>query len=93
PYLYELWMVSLSDSLASKGEDKDPLYEEKLNVFFKELLLLKEEMERLEKRERILTGKDLIALGFMPGPHFKTILEDVEIKFMEGSLKHKDEAI
>ncbi len=93
PNLFELWVVALADSLASKGPDKEPDYEEKLNAFFKELFKLKKELERVEKRERLITGKDLIALGFTPGPIFKEILEDVEIKTVEGFLKSKEDAL
>ncbi|MFN3922016.1 MAG: hypothetical protein ACK4K4_06420, partial [Caldimicrobium sp.] len=93
PNLLELWIVALADSYASKGIDKEPDYEEKLNSFFKELFIFREEMERVEKKERLLTGKDLIALGFTPGPHFKTILEEVELRTMEGGIKTKEEAI
>ncbi len=93
PSLFELWVVALSDAYASKGPDKEPDYEEKLNAFFKELVKLKEELERIEKRERIITGKDLISLGFKPGPLFKVILEDVEIKNIEGFIKSKGDAL
>lgn len=93
PNLLELWIVTLADSLASKGVDKEADYEEKLNNFFKELFVFKGEMERVEKRERLLTGKDLINLGFIPGPYFKTILEEVELKTIEGILKTKEEAL
>jgi poly(A) polymerase len=93
PNLYELWVVALSDSLAAKGPDKEPDYEEKLNAFFQELLKLKEELERVEKKERLITGKDLIELGFKPGPIFREILEEVEVKTLEGYLKSKEEAL
>ncbi|MCS7150472.1 MAG: HD domain-containing protein [Caldimicrobium sp.] len=93
PDLYELWVVSLADSLASKGPDKEPDYEEKLNHFFHDLVHLKEELERIFKRERILTGKDLLGLGFKPGPIFKVILEEVELKFLEGAIRTKEEAL
>lgn len=91
--LYELWIVALSDSLASRGPDKEPDYEEKLNAFFKELLSLKEEFERIERREKLVTGKDLIALGFKPGPIFRDILEDVEVKAVEGFFQSKEDAL
>lgn len=93
PNLYELWVVALSDSLAGRGPDKEPDYEEKLNTFFQELLKFKEELERVEKKERIITGKDLIELGFKPGPIFKEILEDVEIRSLEGFIKSKEGAL
>ncbi|MCS7200008.1 MAG: HD domain-containing protein [Caldimicrobium sp.] len=93
PNFYELWIVSLADSLASKGPDKEPDYEEKLNKFFHELLQFQRDLERVEKRERILTGKDLIQLGFKPGPLFKTILEDVELKVLEGEIRDRESAL
>lgn len=73
--------------------DKEKDYEEKLKAFFKDLLSFQQDLERVEKRERLITGKDLIAIGFKPGPLFKEILEEVEIKAIEGVLKTKNEAI
>lgn len=93
PSLYELWIVALADSLASKGPDKEPDYEERLNAFFLELLKFQGEMLRIEKKERLITGKDLINLGFVPGPLFRVILEEIEIQVLEGKLKTKEEAI
>ncbi len=91
--LFSLWIVAMADSLASRGPDKEKDYEEKLKAFFKDLLSFQQDLERVEKRERLITGKDLIAIGFKPGPLFKEILEEVEIKAIEGVLKTKNEAI
>jgi poly(A) polymerase len=41
----------------------------------------------------LLTGVDLIAAGFEPGPQFKQMLTAVEDLQLEGSLKTRDEAI
>jgi len=54
---------------------------------------LKEELERVEKRERVLTGRDLIELGFKPGPIFREILAAVELKVLEGEIKSKKDAV
>jgi hypothetical protein len=40
-----------------------------------------------------LTGKDLIALGFSPGPQFHEILERVKEAQLEGELRSRDEAL
>lgn len=40
----------------------------------------------------LLSGEDLKALGFAPGPLFKKILTDVEDKQLEGALATRDEA-
>ncbi|MGE0680670.1 MAG: CCA tRNA nucleotidyltransferase [Candidatus Binatia bacterium] len=42
---------------------------------------------------RLLTGKDLIALGFPPGPRFKEILAAVEDGQLEGRLQTREDAL
>src|SRR5262249_17531361 len=41
----------------------------------------------------LVRGDDLIALGFKPGPEFGKILEAVETRQLEGSLRTADEAL
>jgi poly(A) polymerase len=41
----------------------------------------------------LLTGDDLIAAGYEPGPKFKEILSTVEDRQLEGQLQSKDEAM
>ena len=40
-----------------------------------------------------MRGDDLIALGLKPGPEFGQILEAVETRQLEGTLKTRDEAL
>ncbi len=42
---------------------------------------------------RLLNGNDLIAMGFTPGPDFKTILKQVEDLQLDGELADRDAAI
>jgi len=42
---------------------------------------------------RLVTGEDLIGLGFTPGPTFRRILEAVEDAQLDGTLKSKQEAL
>jgi len=42
--------------------------------------------------QRLLTGDDLIALGFVPGPIFKRILDAVEDAQLNGEIRTKAEA-
>jgi poly(A) polymerase len=42
---------------------------------------------------RLLSGDDLIALGFQPGPHFKQILRDVEDLHLDGALATPEDAL
>jgi poly(A) polymerase len=42
---------------------------------------------------RLLSGRDLITLGFQPGPRFKEILEAVEEAQLEGRLLTREDAL
>jgi poly(A) polymerase len=42
---------------------------------------------------RLLTGEDLVSLGFRPGPQFKVILEVVEEAQLNGKIGTRDEAL
>ena len=81
PELLELHRV---DCLASHG--KLDLYE-----------FCKREREELGEEAlrppRLVTGKDLIALGGEPGPRFKVILEQLEDEQLEGQLIGRDQAL
>ncbi len=41
----------------------------------------------------LVTGNDLIALGYVPGPRFKQILRAVEDAQLEGELREKEQAL
>jgi poly(A) polymerase len=41
----------------------------------------------------LVTGEDLIASGYAPGPRFKEILSAVEDGQLEGRLRSREEAI
>jgi poly(A) polymerase len=41
----------------------------------------------------LVTGRDLLALGWKPGPKFGEILEAVQTRQLEGALTARDEAI
>jgi poly(A) polymerase len=56
--------------------------------------------ERFEQAEpeqlrppRLLTGHDLIAAGYPPGPEFSKLLEMVEDAQLEGSVRTREEAL
>ena len=57
----------------------------------------KEKLESLGEDEirppRLLTGDDLIDLGYRPGPMFSTILERVEDAQLEGEIDSRDAAL
>ncbi len=41
----------------------------------------------------LVTGADLIALGWKPGPKFKEVLDAVQTRQLEGSLRQREEAL
>jgi poly(A) polymerase len=41
----------------------------------------------------LVRGDDLIALGMKPGPKFKEILDEIETRQLEGTLRTRDEAL
>jgi poly(A) polymerase len=41
----------------------------------------------------LLTGEDLIQLGYKPGPEFRSILSAIEDAQLEGSLRNREEAL
>lgn len=45
------------------------------------------------KPPRLITGKELIDLGFKPGPQFSQILNEIETEQLEGNLQTKEDAI
>jgi poly(A) polymerase len=42
---------------------------------------------------RLIGGQDLIAMGFTPGPEFKTILKEIEDLQLDGDLSDRESAI
>ena len=42
---------------------------------------------------RLISGNDLIAAGYKPGPHFSKALEAVETAQLEGEIQTRDEAL
>ncbi len=42
---------------------------------------------------KLVTGKDLIALGLKPGPKFSEIIRSVEDSILEGAIKTREEAL
>jgi poly(A) polymerase len=43
--------------------------------------------------ERLITGHDLIKMGYVPGPQFSEILTAVEDAQLEGRVKDREEAV
>jgi poly(A) polymerase len=57
------------------------------------LRFLAETPPEVVRPARLLTGDDLKAMGYRPGPLFKKILESVEEAQLEGRIRSRDEAV
>ncbi|MGH7799239.1 MAG: CCA tRNA nucleotidyltransferase [Thermodesulfobacteriota bacterium] len=83
PYFEDHLTLHLADCLASHGST------EAYNFVKKKLEEFKEEEI---KPKPILTGYDLIEMGYTPGPIFSEILESLEEAQLEGTVKDEEEA-
>ena len=61
------------------------------NYYFINQKMIEIEPEEI-KPIRLFTGEHLIKMGFVPGPFFKTILEEVEDLQLEGIIKTYEDA-
>ncbi len=84
PYFYEHLEMHRADCQASHGMTE--IYE-----------YLKDKFENMEEDEikppPLVTGIDLIGLGYKPGPLFKTILDKIEELQLEGAVSDRDGAL
>lgn len=84
PYFPELLQLHRADCLASHG---------KLDLYEFCCQQLAESGEEVLHPPVLLTGSDLIAAGFVPGPRFKRILSAIEDAQLEGRLTSREEAL
>ncbi|MCX8014784.1 MAG: HD domain-containing protein [candidate division WOR-3 bacterium] len=57
------------------------------------MMQLKESDKKKKQIKRLITGDDLIALKYKPGPIFKVILQELEEKQLEGEITTKEQGI
>jgi poly(A) polymerase len=89
-----VFLIGLADSLAAQGEEKPADLETHLIAFWEKALEVREEVVRtLQKARPLLTGQDLIDLGLLPGPLFKTLLSDIQEERLEGRITSREEAL
>ena len=84
PYFEEHMQMHLADCMASHGKtDAYDFIREKMEEYGREEI----------KPAPLLTGQDLIDLGYSPGPVFSEMLGQVEELQLENRLSSKEEAI
>jgi poly(A) polymerase len=83
-----LFLLAMSDSLASKGEKKPERMEEELVTLFNTVRKMYDEnIAPVFQGPRLVTGKDLIKRwNLAPGPIFREILDELETARVEGKV-------
>lgn len=88
-----LMLMALADSHASRGPAKHAGYDDALAIVCDQMLRGYIEYTTFQAPEPLLTGRDLIAAGFAPGPIFSTLLQAVEDSRSEGNVSNKQQAL
>ncbi len=93
--LVGLFMLAMSDSLASRGEKKPEMMEAELVQLFDSVMTMYDEnIQPVIQGARILTGKDLIDdFGLSPGPLFSVLLDELEAARVEGDVIDRESAL
>ncbi len=93
--LIGLFLLAMSDSLASLGEKKPERMEEELVVLFNMVQKMYDEnIVPVLQGPRLLTGKDLIdRWRLTPGPLFSEILNELEAARVEGVVVDQKSAV
>ncbi len=93
--LIGLFLLAMSDSLASCGRLKPENMESALDLLFQRVYgQYQKSIRPALKSPRLLSGHDLQReFGLKPGPVFKTILTSLEMAVFEGSVKNRSEAL
>ena len=89
-----LFLLAMSDSLASQGEKKPERMEEELLALFATVRKMYEEnIAPVLLGPRLLTGKDLMEkCKLAPGPLFSEILDELETARVEGKVVDRETA-
>lgn len=93
--LVGLFMLAMSDSLASQGEKKPEMMEGELMQLFDSVMKIYEEnIKPVLHGPRLLTGKDLIEdFGLPPGPQFSVLFDELEAARVEGDVVDRESAV
>lgn len=90
-----LFLLSMADALAGKGEERPEQVEREVASLFSHMVeVQRQHVEPVRSGPPLLTGQDLIdELQLEPGPIFREILEAVEEAHMEKLITKRDQAI
>ncbi len=89
-----LFLLAMADSLAGQGSGKPEGMEEELAALYTQVLeVCRTRVEPVLAGPRLVTGRDLLALGLAPGPVFRDILAEVEKAQVEGKFNNREQAL
>lgn len=93
--LIGLFLLAMSDSLASQGRLKPDNMEQELDGLFGQVYTVYlESIKPVLEAPKMVDGHDLIKhFGLTPGPIFRKILNELELSIIEGSVKNRDDAM
>jgi poly(A) polymerase len=89
-----LILLGMADVMATRGPASNEIERERHLRWGRETIRLyyAEIKERLE-RKSLIGGRDLMAIGILPGPGMREILEAVRAAQDEGEIQNKDQAL
>jgi poly(A) polymerase len=92
--LNSVFLLALSDCRAAQGPDHPPDLEDRLiRLWLEALQIQKEVIVPLASAPPLITGDDLIRLGFTPGPLFKEMIDRIKEEQWSGAITTREEAL
>jgi poly(A) polymerase len=92
--LNPVFLLALADCRAAQGPDRPPDLEDRLIRLWREALQTRKEIIiPLSSVPPLISGNDLIQLGLIPGPSFKTILDRIKEEQWSGAITTREEAL
>ena len=89
-----LFLLAMADSLAGQGSGKPEGMEEELVALYTQVLeVCRTQVEPVLAGPRLVTGRDLLALGLAPGPVFRDLLAELEKAQVEGKFNNREQAL
>ena len=92
--LNRVFLLALADCRAAQGPDHPPDLENRLiQLWLEALQIQKEVIVPLASAPPLITGDDLIRLGFTPGPLFKEMIDRIKEEQWSGAITTREEAL
>jgi poly(A) polymerase len=92
--LNRVFLLALADCRAAQGPDHPPDLENRLiQLWLEALQIQKEVIVPLASAPPLITGNDLIRLGFTPGPLFREMIDRIKEEQWSGAITTREEAL